>query len=65
MKKVISCVALSVAVLSSGCTGMEVGGKLWISRVDEKQESQVTHNVPLKCYLWTDCSNLSQDANLK
>jgi len=39
-----------------GCTGIEAGGKLWVTRVDEKQESQKTHNVPLKCYLWADCS---------
>jgi len=45
-----------VVLVCSGCTGMEVGGKLWISRVDEKQESQRTHNVPLKCYLWEDCT---------
>ena len=38
-----------------GCTGIEMGGKLWISRVDERQESQKTHNIPLKCYLWQDC----------
>ena len=41
----------------SACTGMEIGGKLWMSRVDEKQESQRTYNIPLKCYLWANCSN--------
>lgn len=47
-----------VAVVGSlvGCTGIEAGGKLWITRVDERQESQRTHNVPLKCYLWQDCT---------
>jgi hypothetical protein len=46
----------AVSVLASGCTGIEMGGKLWITRVDQRQESQQTHNVPLKCYLWADCS---------
>lgn len=48
-------VVVAVVVNLCGCTGMEVGGKLWVSRVDERQESQRTHNVPLKCYLWSDC----------
>lgn len=56
MKK-ITLILLAIATFSlSACTGMEVGGKFWISRVDERQESQRTHNVPLKCYLWSDCS---------
>lgn len=50
-KLLLGCVLLSC----SACTGMEVGGKLWVSRVDERQESQATHNIPLKCYLWSDC----------
>ncbi len=58
-------VVFSASMFCTGCTGMEVGGKLWISRVDEKQESQRTHNVPLKCYLWADCSNPSYNENLK
>jgi len=49
-------ILLAVLVMASGCTGIEMGGKLWISRVDERQESQKTHNIPLKCYLWQDCS---------
>lgn len=47
--------------LLSGCTGIEAGGKLWITRVDEKQESQRTHNVPLKCYLWSDCNQQTEE----
>jgi hypothetical protein len=50
---------ITIAVQCIGCTGMEVGGKLWVTRVDEKQESQRTTNVPLKCYLWSDCSQQS------
>lgn len=55
-------VAVVVAVVINlvGCTGMEVGGKLWVSRVDERQESQRTHNVPLKCYLWTNCNQTEE-----
>jgi hypothetical protein len=55
-------VAVVVAVVINlvGCTGMEVGGKLWVSRVDERQESQRTHNVPLKCYLWSDCKQTEE-----
>lgn len=52
---------LAIIVLScSACTGIEAGGKLWITRVDERQESQRTHNVPLKCYLWEDCSQAAE-----
>lgn len=57
-KLMLSILGLAMAALS-GCTGMEIGGKLWVSRVDERQESQRTHNVPLKCYLWADCSQPS------
>lgn len=58
-------VLVAIGSVFSGCTGMEVGGKVWVSRVDERQESQRTHNVPLKCYLWADCSAPSDDGNLK
>ncbi len=55
MKTFLKYLIGAVMILCSGCTGMEVGGKLWISRVDQRQESQATHNVPLKCYLWANC----------
>lgn len=51
----------AVICMLSGCTGMEVGGKLWVSRVDERQESQRTHNIPLKCYLWADCNQATEE----
>lgn len=54
-------VVVAVVVNLVGCTGMEVGGKLWVSRVDERQESQRTHNVPLKCYLWSDCNQQTEE----
>ena len=47
---------IAVAANCIGCTGIEAGGKLWITRVDERQESQRTHNVPLRCYLWSNCN---------
>jgi hypothetical protein len=56
MRKINLVVLTIITAACSGCTGMEIGGKLWITRVDQKQESQATHNVPLKCYLWSDCS---------
>lgn len=51
---------IAIAVNCVGCTGMEVGGKLWVSRVDERQESQRTYNVPLKCYLWSNCNESAE-----
>jgi hypothetical protein len=54
-------VVVAVVVNLVGCTGMEVGGKLWVSRVDERQELQRTHNVPLKCYLWSDCNQPTEE----
>jgi len=56
MRKIILALLATITATLSACTGIEAGGKLWITRVDERQESQKTHNVPLKCYLWADCS---------
>lgn len=44
-------------ILMTGCTGMEIGGKAWVQRIDESQYSQRTYrsNKPLKCYLWASC----------
>lgn len=55
-------IATIVTVVANlvGCTGIEAGGKLWISRVDERQESQRTHNVPLRCYLWSNCNESAE-----
>lgn len=44
---------VAVAAMVSGCTGLEIGGKAWVSRIDERQESQHTYRnnaAPLKCY---------------
>ena len=48
---------MCVLLLVSGCTGMEIGGRLGVYRVDERQESSrtnVENRVPLKCY-FVDC----------
>jgi hypothetical protein len=50
MKVFICC---AVLCLVSGCTGIEIGGRLGIYRVDERQESSrtnVENKVPLRCY---------------
>lgn len=51
---IVLSVAFWVAVFS-GCSGMEVGGRLGVYRVDERQESQRTYRqaVPLKCWFST------------
>jgi len=44
---------LAVLATVSGCSGVEVGGRLGVYRVDEREESSRMnrHNaVPLKCY---------------
>jgi hypothetical protein len=66
--KTIGIIAMVVtAAALSGCTGLEIGGKAWITRVDERQESQRTHRentVPLKCY-FVDCSAEAQSPEVK
>lgn len=50
-------VAALVMIALSACTGLEVGGKLGVYRVDERQDSSrtnVENRVPLKCY-FVDC----------
>lgn len=47
---------LAIVAVTSGCSGVEVGGKLGVYRVDERQESQRTYRkpTPWKCY-FTNC----------
>lgn len=50
MRTLFCCVILC---LVSGCTGLEVGGRLGVYRVDERQEfsrTNLDNKVPLKCY---------------
>lgn len=63
MKKDMNWVVLGVALavvafLATGCSGMEVGGKLGVYRVDTRADRSETYHkpMPLKCYLWSDCT---------
>lgn len=65
VKVIISVAVLSWALLlTTGCSGIELGGKLGMYRVDEKQESQRTyrHSVPLKCY-FVNCDQPAEEAS--
>jgi hypothetical protein len=57
MKKMnVLIVAVVVALTCSGCSGLEIGGKAWIMKVDEAQSSQQTNaQPPLKC-LFVNCN---------
>lgn len=57
MKRVsVTIAAVVVATLCSGCSGLEIGGKAWIMKVDEAQSSQrTTAQPPLKC-LFVNCN---------
>jgi len=52
-----------IAIGLSACSGLEMGGKLGIYRVDERQESQRTYRraVPWKCY-FTACNDVEPEA---
>lgn len=62
---VIGSVAGAVIVNLAACSGFEVGGKLGVYRVDTRSEVQQTFrsNLPLKCYLWADCTGQAQAAD--
>lgn len=53
-----------VAMTCTGCSGVELGGRLGVYRVDERQESQRTYRKPLpwKCY-FTNCALESEEAS--
>lgn len=53
--------ALIIAAMT-GCSGMEVGGRVGLYRVDERQDSSRTYRsaLPLKCY-FTTCTPASAD----
>jgi hypothetical protein len=59
MKRTIQIiVALVMTVTGCGCTGLEIGARAGLYRVDERYESQktnVNNRVPLKCY-FVDCT---------
>lgn len=54
--------ALGAMALMTGCSGLEVGGKLGLYRVDERAESQRTYrqSIPWKCY-FVNCQAAPED----
>lgn len=61
MTKIILLSTLLLAI--SGCTGIEVGGRLGIYRVDQQvnsSQTNVQNKVPLKCY-FVECFDQSND----
>lgn len=53
-------VLLVLVVGLSGCSGMELGGKMGIYRVDQMESSQSTQKTPFKC-LWTNCASAQKE----
>ena len=55
--KAYICLGVVLSLLS-GCTGLELGGRLGVYRVDTYSQSVETKKqpLPLKCYLWADCT---------
>lgn len=48
IKVLLICGAL---ICATGCSGLEIGGKAWVMKVDESYSSQKTHRTPpLKCF---------------
>lgn len=48
-----------IGLYSSGCAGVELGGKMGLYAVEDRQETQVTKSRarPLKC-MWSDCGSM-------
>jgi hypothetical protein len=56
MRQLRTVIFAALALFASGCSGIEIGGKAWIMKVDEAQSSQRTHaQPPLKC-LFVNCA---------
>lgn len=50
-----------VAMLTQGCSGLEVGGKFGVYAVDERQDSSRTYKrPPLKC-MFVSCPQASEE----
>jgi hypothetical protein len=55
----------TLALLCSGCSGIEIGGKAWIQKIDESQSSQRTYaQPPLKC-LFVSCAQQNAEEAVK
>lgn len=57
MKRTIEVLLCCAALIcATGCSGLEIGGKAWVMKVDESYSSQKTHKTPpLKC-LFINCN---------
>jgi len=57
---------IAMTTLSTGCSGMEIGGKLGVYAVDERSEIQRTQSksMPLKCR-FVSCDNNGGTSNGK
>ena len=56
MRHIGKIIMAALALVVSGCSGIEIGGKAWIMKVDEAQSSQRTYaQPPLKC-LFVNCA---------
>jgi hypothetical protein len=65
MRQLRTAIFAALALLVSGCSGIEIGGKAWIMKVDEAQSSQRTNaQPPLKC-LFVNCAQTNVEEALK
>ena len=56
MRHIGKVIMAALALAARGCSGIEIGGKAWIMKVDEAQSSQRTNaQPPLKC-LFVNCA---------
>lgn len=62
MRQLNTVILAALALLVSGCSGIEIGGKAWIMKIDEAQSSQRTHATPpLKC-LFVNCAATAENS---
>lgn len=65
MRQITAILFATLALMCSGCSGLEIGGKAWIMKVDEAQSSQRTNaQPPLKC-LFVNCSEMRAEEAVK
>lgn len=57
----MAAIAAVIVNMLTGCSGIEVGGKVGVYRVDQHQETTSFRgaSLPLKCYLWEDCTAIA------
>lgn len=65
MRHISKILFATLALLVSGCSGIEIGGKAWIQKIDESQSSQRTYaQPPLKC-LFVHCGQTNVEEAVK